>query len=92
MTNGLIEQARSVADEIVDAADRAVRDAKLYLASPRGRELRRKIASGLTTISPAIAGMPIVRRSPLVRLIGAAGAATVLVKVAEAIRDWEPQP
>lgn len=50
------------------------------------------MAKGIVTLAPLIAGMPLVKRSPVVRLLGAAGAATALVKLAEAIREWEPAP
>jgi len=36
--------------------------------------------------------LPVVRRTWIGRVLGVAGAATVLAKVAEAMRDWEPGP
>ena len=71
--------------------ERAVSDALTYLASPRGKELRSRLSMGLIAVAPAIARAPGLRRNPLFRLLGVAGAATVLVKLAEAIRDWEPR-
>ena len=87
----ILNEARSAADDAIAAAERAVRDVKHYLASPQGRRMRANAARALVTVSPAIAATPLLRRSWLVRVLGAAGAATVLVKVAEAIRDWEPE-
>ena len=86
----ILDEARSAAEGAREVAERALRDARMYLASPQGRQMRANVARGLAAIAPAIAGVPVLRRSWVVRLLGAAGAATVLVKVAEAIRDWEP--
>ena len=94
MTNVLdevIDEARSAAESAKEAAERALRDARMYLASPQGKHMRANVARGLMALAPAMAGMPMLRRSWMVRLLGAAGAATVLIKVAEAIRDWEPE-
>lgn len=71
--------------------DRGIETALTYLASPRGKELRTKLAMGVITVAPLIARSPAVRRNPVLRLLGVAGAAAVVVKVAEAVRDWEPQ-
>lgn len=87
----IVEEARSAADAVTEATERALRDARMYLASPQGRHMRANVARGLMALAPAMAGMPMLRRSWLVRLLGAAGAATVLIKVGEAIRDWEPE-
>ena len=94
MTNVLdeiVDEARAAAEGAKEAAERALRDARMYLASPQGRQMRANVARGLIALAPAMAGMPMLRRSWMVRLLGAAGAATVLIKVGEAIRDWEPE-
>jgi len=88
--NQALRRVSSIGEDIVDGANQTIRDARLFLASPQGQHLRANVARGLVAVAPAIAGMPLLRRSPIVRLLGAAGAATMLVKVAEAIRDWEP--
>jgi hypothetical protein len=67
-----------------------VRDAQLFLHSPRARRARAVVAAGLIVAAPAIARHPYVRSTRLLRLIGAAGGAALIVKAAEAIRDWEP--
>jgi hypothetical protein len=86
----LIDEARSAAERAVSAAERAFQDARLYLASPQGVRLRTNVARGLIAAAPLVAGAPILRRSWVGRVLGLAGAATAVVKVAEAIRDWEP--
>jgi hypothetical protein len=76
---------------IRDDVERAVNDVVAYLASPKGKELRSKLSMGVIAVAPVIARSPIVRRHPVLRLLGVAGLATLLVKVAEAVRDWEPE-
>lgn len=85
-----LDEARSAADRVSSAAERALRDARLYLASPQGKRFRANVARGLAAAAPFVAGGPLLRRSRLGRLIGAAGVATALVKAADLIRDWEP--
>ena len=86
----LFDEARSAVDRVASAADRAVRDARLYLASPQGKALRDNVARGLIAAAPVVAGAPLLRRSWVGRVLGLAGAAAIVVKAAEAIRDWEP--
>lgn len=71
--------------------ERAVNDVLTYLASPRGKDLRSKLSIGVIAVTPVIARAPIVRRHPILRLLGVAGFATLLVRLAEAVRDWEPE-
>jgi hypothetical protein len=92
------QPAFSLADSIGDTAvqlresmESAVNDVVAYLASPRGKDLRSKLSMGVIAVAPVIARAPIVRRHPILRLLGVAGFATLLVKLAEAVRDWEPE-
>ena len=71
---------------------KAVEDVLTYLASPRGKQLRGRVAMGLIALAPAIARAPGLRRNPVFRLLGVAGGAALLVKIGEAIRDWDPEP
>lgn len=48
------------------------------------------MAAALIVAAPAIARHPYVRSTRLLRLVGVAGGAALIVKAAEAIRDWEP--
>ena len=61
----------------------------MFLDSPAGRRLRHTAATGLIISAPVIAQMPAMRASRIGRLVGAAGGAALIVRVAEAIRDWE---
>jgi hypothetical protein len=88
----VVSDARSAAGSLTAAAERALADTRAYIASPRGRRMRENIARGLVAVAPIMVSLPVVRRTWVGRVLGVAGAATVLVKVAEAIRDWEPGP
>jgi len=88
--NEVVADARSAADSLTAAAERALADTRAYIASPQGRRMRENIARGLVAVAPIMVSLPVVRRTWIGRVLGVAGAATVLVKVAEAIRDWEP--
>jgi hypothetical protein len=67
-------------------------DVRVYLASPEGQRLRRIVAAGLIASSPFVSRLPVFRASRLGRLVGLAGGAALIVKVANLIRDWEPRP
>jgi hypothetical protein len=87
-----VDVARAVADQLTAGAERAARDVRYFLASQQGRQMRANLAKVMLASAPALASVLLLRRSWLGRVLGAAGAATVLVAVAEAIRDWEPMP
>jgi hypothetical protein len=60
-----------------------------FLHTPAGRQLRRYVAVGLMVTAPLLFRIPALRRSPLIRVLEALGGAAVVIKLAEAIRDWE---
>lgn len=64
--------------------------AKVLLSSPSGRQARAMLAAGVIVAAPLVMRLPGVRRHPVGRLIALAGGAAILVRAAEAIRDWEP--
>ncbi|SRR6266540_3232793 len=76
----------TVFDLVGDTADAA----KGFLASPEGRRLRRNLARVAIIGAPLIAELPLLRRSFVGRLLGTAALATVVVKGAEWLRDWQP--
>lgn len=69
-----------------------LQDVRAFLASPEGQRLRNIVATGLIVAAPFVSRLPMFRASRLGRLVGFAGGAAVIVKVANLIRDWEPQP
>ena len=66
-------------------------DVEDYLASDRGAQVRRAVAIGLITGAPLIVKLPVVKNTPLGRLLVIAGGAALIVKLGEALRDWEPE-
>ena len=79
------ERIRRVGETVVVSAAQL----REFLHSPAGRRLRRVLAAGLIITAPLLFRLPGLRRSPLVRLLEALGGAALVIKLAEAIRDWE---
>ena len=75
---------------IGDRVEVAVRDVEDFLDSPAGRRFRRLIAGAAIVGAPLLFRIPLLKRSPLLRALELAGGAALMVKFAEAIRDWEP--
>lgn len=61
-----------------------------FLASDSGRLVRRVVAGTVLLTLPLVLRMPVVRRHPLLRWLELLGGAALIVKLAEALRDWEP--
>jgi len=83
---------RGVVDSVRDTVLAAVDDTRVYLASPQGRRMRRRVAAGLMVAAPVVARMPFMKAGRLGRFVGMAGGAALIVKAAELLRDWEPVP
>jgi hypothetical protein len=64
--------------------------ARALIASPWGRQARAVVAAGVIVAAPLVMRLPAVRKHPIGRLVVLAGGAAALVKVAETLRDWEP--
>jgi hypothetical protein len=75
------------AQEVLGSGAEAIRD---WLATPQGRRFRQLFARALIVGSPLIFRFRVMRATPIGRLIEFAGGAAVLIKLAEIIRDWEP--
>lgn len=73
------------------ALDRGIDEAEAWLATPTGRRVRGLAAKLLIASAPLVLQHPFFK-TPVGRLVQVAGGAALLVKVAEAIRDWEPEP
>ena len=76
--------------EFQDALDRGADEARAWLASPQGRRFRIIVAQALIVSAPVILRHPIFK-TPAGRLVEIAGGAAVVAKVAELLRDWEPE-
>jgi hypothetical protein len=84
-------ELRRLAGELEAALARGVEEARVWLASPAGRRLRALTARGLLLATPIILRHPFFK-TPLGRAIGITGAAALVKRVAEGLRDWEPLP
>ena len=67
-----------------------IADVQRFLASPEGREFRERLAKGLMISAPLLLRLPVIRATPIGRLLGAFGGAALVTKLARALRDWEP--
>ena len=78
-------------DEASAMLDRGIHQFKVYMATEEGRQLRRRLAQAAILGAPLVLRMKFFRSTLVGRLIAVAGGAALVVKVAEAIRDWEPE-
>jgi hypothetical protein len=72
-----------------DAVNRGADETIEFLASPAGTRFRAILAGGLVLATPMIMKHPFFR-TPVGRVIQIGGAAALLAKAADALRDWEP--
>jgi hypothetical protein len=63
--------------------------ARAFFDSPTGILFRRYLAAGVIVTAPLLFRMPALRRHPLIRTLELIGGAALLVKAAEALRDWD---
>ena len=77
-------------DSLFEAASDAAAATRSFIASEKGRRIRHQVATAIIVAAPLISEMPVVRRSPLARLIRTAAVGALIVKGAEWLRDWEP--
>jgi hypothetical protein len=78
-------------DGVFEAASDAAEAARSFMASERGRRMRRQVATVLIVAAPVISELPVIRRHPVARILRTAGMAALVVKGAEWLRDWQPQ-
>jgi hypothetical protein len=84
-------EIRRAWDAFEDAVNRGVDETLEFLASPTGVRFRAIVAGGLVLVTPMIMKHPFFR-TPFGRVIQIGGAAALLAKAADALRDWEPTP
>ena len=73
-----------VVGETVDAA-------KALLATERGRAARAVVTGAVIVAAPIVMRLPFVRRHPVGRVLAIVGGAALVIRAAEAMRDWEPK-
>ncbi len=76
---------QTLSQRVVISAEQA----KAFLASPTGAKFRRYAAAGVIVLVPMLFRLPGLRRYPLFRALEAIGGVALVVKAAEAIRDWD---
>jgi hypothetical protein len=75
---------------IGDRIEVRVREIEDFLDSPAGRRFRNLVAGAAIVGAPLLFRIPLLRRYPLLRAVELLGGAAIVVKFAEALRDWEP--
>jgi hypothetical protein len=63
--------------------------ARAFFASPAGILFRRYVAGGVILTAPLLFRIPVFRRHPLIRTLELIGGAALMIKAAEALRDWD---
>jgi hypothetical protein len=76
---------RRIGDTVTITADQA----RAFLASPSGVRFRKLLAGAVIVTAPLLFRAPGVRRYPLFRALEAIGGVALVIKAAEALRDWE---
>ena len=82
---------QNLVDTVFEAASDAASAARSFFASEQGQRLRHQAATALIVAAPLISELPVVRRSPIARLLRTAAVGALIVKGAEWLRDWEPR-
>jgi hypothetical protein len=90
VTRNVRTEPAGLLDEIEAQLDRGIREFRAFMASPQGKEVRRRVAQVLILSAPILFRMKFIRKNPVGRVIGLVGGAALVVKLAEALRDWEP--
>ncbi len=83
-------QSSDLIEEVTRRVSEGVDELRAYLASPEGQQLRKRIAQFAVVAAPLLFRMRFFRATPVGRILGMVGGAALLVKAAEALRDWEP--
>jgi hypothetical protein len=78
------------AREFETRLEQGVDEARAWLASPQGKEVRALAARLMIVTAPFLVRGRFFK-TPVGRLIEVAGGAAFLVKLAEVVRDWEPR-
>jgi hypothetical protein len=73
-----------------DRVEVTIQEVEDFLDSPAGRRLRSLLAAGAIAAAPLLFRLPVFKRYPLLRTLELLGGAALVVKLAEAVRDWEP--
>jgi hypothetical protein len=83
--NGRVSVVRQIGDRVQIEAQEVAR----FLSTPAGRRMRGVLAAGIILVAPAVFRIPGLRKYPLIRALEFLGGAALIVRFAEALRDWE---
>jgi hypothetical protein len=75
--------------EIAERANMTLDEFMAFLDSPTGRRMRYMVATGMIISVPFVMRIPGLRRSGIGRVIELVGGTALVVRLAEAVRDWE---
>ncbi len=75
--------------DIAERANITLEELMAFLESPAGRRMRHVVATGMIVSVPLVMRIPGLRRSGIGRAVEVMGGTALLVRLAEAIRDWE---
>ena len=84
-TTGSQSTIRRIGTKVQIEAEEVMR----FLSSPTGRRFRKVLAAGIILTAPAVFRIPGLRRYPLIRALELVGGAALIIRFAEALRDWE---
>jgi hypothetical protein len=91
MANGSARgRSPNLVDSMFEAASDLAQSARGFLASEQGKRLRHNVATAVILGAPIISELPLVRRTPVARILRTAAVGALLVKGAEWLRDWDP--
>ena len=79
----------STVRRIGDRVQIEAREISRFLSTPAGKRMRGVLAGAIILTAPLIFRIPGLRRYPLVRALEFLGGAALIVRFAEALRDWE---
>jgi hypothetical protein len=88
----MTDELRRLAAEAQQALGEGVDQARAWLVSPSGRRFRSITARVLLVATPLVFRHRFFRYTWFGRVIELTGGAALLIKLAELIRDWEPEP
>jgi hypothetical protein len=92
MREAAADEIRRLAGEAQKALSQGVDQTRAWLATENGRRFRQVAARVLLVATPLLFRHRFFRSTWTGRIIELAGGAALLIKLAEAIRDWEPEP
>jgi hypothetical protein len=85
------EQAGDLLDQLGERLSEGLAEVRRYMATPEGQELRKRVAQVAIIAVPILFRMRFFRASPVGRVLGMVGGTAIVIKLAEALRDWEPE-